>query len=288
MSYRQIHSRLWKDTWFIELDADLKLLFIYLFSNELAMVSGIYQIPLRVIAFEVGLPVERVEEGLARFHEDGKVFYDPDRSLIWVKNLRKYNATSSPKVRERIRKDLEAIPDCPLKKQYLAYYGHKDSLTEGMRDSEYGIDTVSIPYRRGKCEQEQEQEQEKEQEHILKGADAPSASPPSATPTFQELRQELLQAKNKSATLHEIARSLFPEAELSSDVRLAGALAKKVGGWGRALEILWGMAARPPTGEVFRYALGVASRRSRDSPGDGDTCEHSIATPPYPGATIEV
>jgi len=49
--YRQIHTRIWKDSWFIELEPCDKLLFIYLFSNERASVSGIYDISIKVMAF---------------------------------------------------------------------------------------------------------------------------------------------------------------------------------------------------------------------------------------------
>jgi hypothetical protein len=43
------------DQWFAELSAEEKLLFVYLFSNERASVSGLYESPIRVMAFETSL-----------------------------------------------------------------------------------------------------------------------------------------------------------------------------------------------------------------------------------------
>lgn len=167
--YRQIHTKIWKDGWFIELSDQEKLLFIYLFSNERASIAGLYELALRVICFETGLDKRTVEAALAKFSKAGKAHYE--NGIVWVVNLRKYNENSSPKVTARLSKDLAAVADCPIKRRYLAYYNPIES--DG-----YGIDTVSIPVLKSTSEQEQEQEHEQEQEQE-RGADAP---PPPADP----------------------------------------------------------------------------------------------------------
>ena len=74
--YRQIHTKIWKDGWFLDLSSDHKLLFIYLFSNERANLVGLYDLPIKVICFETGLDREVVEAGLAVFVEQaGEAFY---------------------------------------------------------------------------------------------------------------------------------------------------------------------------------------------------------------------
>ena len=42
-SYRQIHTKMWTDPWFIDLATDEKLVFIYLFSNDRVNVLGIIE-----------------------------------------------------------------------------------------------------------------------------------------------------------------------------------------------------------------------------------------------------
>ena len=116
--YRQIHTRMWSDAWFLDLLPEEKLLFIYLFSNEHASMCGLYELPLKTMAFETGLRTDAITLTLHRFGEAGKVLYAPP--YIWVPNLRKYNENRSPKVAAMIKAQLAEIPDCDLKRRYLA------------------------------------------------------------------------------------------------------------------------------------------------------------------------
>jgi hypothetical protein len=146
-------------------------LFIYLFSNECTSIAGIYELPLRVIEFETGLDRNSIVEILARFSKAGKAHYQD--GIVWVVNLRKYNETSSPKVRVRIERDIASIPDCELKRRYIQYHN--------------GMDRVSIPELETESEHEHEHEIEKEKEtekehdttpQAAQGANAPLTSPP--------------------------------------------------------------------------------------------------------------
>lgn len=118
-NYRQIHVSIWKDEWFLELEPQEKLLFIYLFSNEATSLAGIYKLPLKVIAFETGLDTDFIKQAMNKFTEGGKVYYED--GVVWVVNMRRYHETKSDKVQTRIDKDTDLIPDCPIKRRYLAY-----------------------------------------------------------------------------------------------------------------------------------------------------------------------
>ena len=116
--YRNIHTRIWADSWFSELASDEKLTFFYLFSNPNASVSGLYEIPKRTIALDTGIEMSRLNEILDVFANAGKVFYQD--GVVWVVNLRKYNDSGdSIKIRSCIQKDLEKIKDCELKTRYM-------------------------------------------------------------------------------------------------------------------------------------------------------------------------
>jgi hypothetical protein len=108
---------MWADAWFLDLLPEEKLLFIYLFSNEHASMCGLYELPLKMMAFETGLRTDAITLTLHRFGEAGKVLYAPP--YIWVPNLRKYNENRSPKVAAMIQAQLADIPDCDLKRRYL-------------------------------------------------------------------------------------------------------------------------------------------------------------------------
>ena len=117
-NYRQIHVSIWKDGWFIELPPEEKLLFIYLFSNELASLSGLYELPPRVIQREIDLPPETIAAALEKFEGAGKIHHQD--GLIWVINMRKYNR-GGVRVHRRMIRDVEEIPDGQLKRRFLAH-----------------------------------------------------------------------------------------------------------------------------------------------------------------------
>ena len=163
-NYRQIHVKIWKDNWFLDLIPEEKLLWVYLFSNDLTSLSGIYQISQKVIAFETGLDIDWVADTLKNFQSQSKLEYED--GYIWIKKLRKYHETSSPKVQTHIRNDLDSIPDIPLKTRYIAYYQPDIPYT-------YPMDTES---------QEEEEEVKEEKEEEVERAPAPAASIPFSDP----------------------------------------------------------------------------------------------------------
>jgi hypothetical protein len=128
-NYRQIHVSIWKDSWFLDLEPDEKLLYIYLFSNENTSLSGIYRLARRVIYFETGIDKKRSDEILRKFEEDGKVYTQGD--VVWVVKMRKYHETSSTKVQKRIHDDIDIIPNCDLKNKYIAYYSMENRVSIG-------------------------------------------------------------------------------------------------------------------------------------------------------------
>jgi len=179
--YRQIHTKIWKDGWFLDLCAADKLLFIYLFSNDRANLAGLYDLPVKVIVFETELTKMEIRDGLRRFEKQGKAHYED--GWVWIPNLLRYNAANvtSPKIQQHLKTTLEAVPDIPLKARWIEHYN-------GIVQSEYRIDTVSIPNSESGSEQEQEQEHDLEHEHDQDHEQeqdkdyAANAAPPPPTP----------------------------------------------------------------------------------------------------------
>jgi DnaD/phage-associated family protein len=125
--YRQIHPKIWKDEWFIELEPPEKLFFIYLFSNDETTFSGLYKLPLRVMINETGLAKKCILEMLNKFSDAGKVYFE--NGLVWVVNMRRHHPSNSPKVTARINADMVLIPNCDLKRKCMQ-----------------SLDMLSIPY----------------------------------------------------------------------------------------------------------------------------------------------
>jgi len=132
--YRQFHTKFWKDEWTIDLDPLERYLFIYLFSNDLSSISGIYRVPLRVISNETGLEIDFVQKCLNKFEKQQKILYRDN--TVWVVNMEKYHSNASPLTQTRVNKDIDTIPDNVVKQAYLC---HK---TTGI----FCTDIVSIQY----------------------------------------------------------------------------------------------------------------------------------------------
>ncbi|MDP2920562.1 MAG: hypothetical protein Q8O43_10155 [Dehalococcoidia bacterium] len=137
-NYRQLHTKTWVDSWFMELSPEQKLLFIHLFSNQRASACGLYEMPIRVMSFETGLAPETIKKCLEVYNDADKVYYDFQTSVIWIVNMPKYQSSTSPKLRARIEADIKAVPDCELKSRFLDKY---PELTLPI-PYRYGIDTL--------------------------------------------------------------------------------------------------------------------------------------------------
>lgn len=134
-NYRQIHTQIWQDNWFLDLNTSEKLLFIYLFSNDRTSLSGLYELHKRTISFETALKSKEVDTILNRFERDGKLYYRD--GVVWIVNMKKYHPTKSDSVLIRIMQDVEEVPECELKRRYLEHEG----VTEVFSDE----DTPSTP-----------------------------------------------------------------------------------------------------------------------------------------------
>ena len=136
--YRQIHTCIWKDSWFLELSSDHKLLFIYLFSNERANLTGLYDLSIKVMVFETDLDKATIQAGLEQFERGGKVYYED--GMVWVTSLLRHNARNitSPKIQTHLKGTILTTRDCPLKARWIQHYND-------MVASEYRIDTLYIP-----------------------------------------------------------------------------------------------------------------------------------------------
>ena len=125
---RMIDTCYWDDTYVVTLDPSEKLVFLYLLTNPLTNICGVYEIATKRIAFDTGFDKEVVERILARFERDGRCVYRGGwvAMLNWIKHQR-----LNPSVEQGIARELEKVP------QELAAYvrGETDSPQSGTPNS---------------------------------------------------------------------------------------------------------------------------------------------------------
>ncbi len=85
---RMIKTKFWEDNYSIDLDPIEKLLFLYLLTNPMTNVCGVYELPLRRMAFDTGIDKEMVSKILNRFSIDNKIYYL--KNWVYVVNFMKH------------------------------------------------------------------------------------------------------------------------------------------------------------------------------------------------------
>ncbi len=207
--YRKVATKLWTDPWVFSLSAEEKLLWLWLITNPHANVAGIYQVAAPFIAFETGTDMDFVARTMEKFQRAGKVMWDPEQGVVWVKRMREYQESASPKVQVAIQREIEAIPDGPVKQAYLAHYQRGEGVEEIAEHAEkaegpaedatedrvsegddrvsipygYSIDRVSIPYPESATETETETETETDTLSAAAAGAAAANAPPGKMPS---------------------------------------------------------------------------------------------------------
>ena len=104
-----IKDSFWTDSYIANLDPSEKLLFIYLLTNPLCNIAGIYEIQVKRIAFDTGFDRDMVEKLLSRLVEDGKLLRIDDW-LVLV-NHAKHQSYKNPNVSKGIKRIIEELPE---------------------------------------------------------------------------------------------------------------------------------------------------------------------------------
>lgn len=104
---RIVNTKFWDDSYVTGLTPLEKLVFLYLITNPLTNISGVYELPLKRAAFDVGIPGEEMRRIMGRLEKDGKI-------MVWngwiaVVNFIKHQSLN-PKIRKGIMEELRRAP----------------------------------------------------------------------------------------------------------------------------------------------------------------------------------
>jgi len=115
---RIVNTKFWDDSYITSLTPTEKLLFLYLITNPLTNISGVYELPARRVAFDIGIPQEEVDAAFAKLEKDGKLI----RANGWVGvvNFIKHQSLN-PKIKQGILAELRRAPEKILEKLSIDY-----------------------------------------------------------------------------------------------------------------------------------------------------------------------
>ncbi len=131
---RYINTKFWDDTFIVNLDPIEKLLYLYFLTNPLTNVSGIYELPLKRIAFDTGVDRDTVMRLIERFTREEKIYYID--GWIIVKNFVK-NQSINPNMKIGIERELKSLPE-----KILLFIGKSESLVKALEP--FGILNLTI------------------------------------------------------------------------------------------------------------------------------------------------
>lgn len=112
--FRYVYTDFWNDTKVIErFTPEDKLFWLYLLTNSHTKQIGVYRIPRKVLAFELGYSIESTTSLLERFEYNYKLIkYNKDTGEVAIKNWGKYNLVNGGLPIECcIKSELKTIDD---------------------------------------------------------------------------------------------------------------------------------------------------------------------------------
>lgn len=129
---RYISTSFWDDAWIRKRDPSERYVYLYLLTNPLTNIAGVYKTTIDRISFDTGYEPKIVETVFKRFSADGKAYFYKDYVILpsWPKHQK---VDKREKIKTGIEAILRELPPEILK--YLKKIGYR-----------YPIDTISIPY----------------------------------------------------------------------------------------------------------------------------------------------
>ena len=115
--FRQVQTDFWQDVRVVEeMTPEDRYFYLYLLTNPHTSQIGIYQIPKKMMAFEMGYSIESINSLMDRFEKHHKLIkYNPETRELAILNWGRYNLNRGGKPMEDcVKKELEEVKDKTL------------------------------------------------------------------------------------------------------------------------------------------------------------------------------
>ncbi|QBX33912.1 hypothetical protein E4191_03665 [Paracoccus liaowanqingii] len=143
--YAKISCTLWGSRKFRSLPDDAKLLYLYLHTCQHVNSVGCYVLPEGYATADLEWNVEQVRNGIEMLLKADLIAFDRTENLVRIVDFLKYDPFANPKHAAGAVKIAMKLPDCPERRRLLEEISRQTHAQPVLK--QYGIDTVSIPYR---------------------------------------------------------------------------------------------------------------------------------------------
>ena len=143
---RYISTSFWDDSWVIELEPKQKFLYMYLLTNTLTEISGVYKISKRRIQFDTGLTLSEITTSLELFECNKKAILFGEYMILpkWPKHQ---DGDKNVKVKKGIENLLKSLSGEVLAKLIeVDYSWDKEQLKTLLKLTGYPMDSLSIAH----------------------------------------------------------------------------------------------------------------------------------------------
>lgn len=158
---RSVNTKFWDDPWIQDLPPNDKLLFLYLLTNPLTNLLGVYEITIKRICFDTGLTDKSVLNGFERFGKDKKAFFLPNNYIILPNWLKNQHLNTNMKI--AVSREFNALPK-DIKDSILS--NHSEGLGNGSEGLRIITECLGKYEREIEDEREDENDGEREDESI--------------------------------------------------------------------------------------------------------------------------
>ncbi len=104
---RIVNTKFWDDSYIAGLASTEKLLFLYLITNPLTNISGVYELPVKRVVFDTRIGADKIDATFKKFQADGKLVVAD--GWVGIVNFIKYQ-TPNPKIRQGVLAELKRAP----------------------------------------------------------------------------------------------------------------------------------------------------------------------------------
>jgi len=132
-------SRLWQDSWFSSLSAEVKVLYLFLLSSpEVRM--GVHRMVKTYATALAGLTEKKLADGLAELVRAGVAAYDPETDEVLFLPWLEHYATASPRFRSGAIKAIKAVRSAKIRAAWVKWYAERYPEHAEAIAQEVGVD----------------------------------------------------------------------------------------------------------------------------------------------------